>query len=163
MSEKVQVLLVDDSKTARAFMQRAIQQGFSNVEVTEARHIEEAHQAFRQKKFQIAIIDNTLPRDAAGTYAGPDPGIDLLRDLRDGNLGQANRSVKTLFYTGTPTPELHDKVAQVGGDAYLEKAGADKAAQAAFNAAVVAFIKEHAPAAESAQKGDVGSGTPGNR
>jgi two-component system chemotaxis response regulator CheY len=102
------ILLVDDSKTMRGIVQRAIRQaGFRGLSVTEAENGSQAMEVLRKEQPKLILSDWNMPEMS---------GIDFLMQVR----ASANK-VPFGFITSEASAEIREKALNSGANFLITK------------------------------------------
>lgn len=104
----MQILVVDDSKTMRNIVIRAVKlAGYDDVSFAEAANGAEALHRIRATPPAVALVDWNMPEMT---------GIEVLRQLR-----AAGNDVKFGFVTSECTPEMQQQAAGAGAAFFIVK------------------------------------------
>jgi len=101
------VLIVDDSAEDRFLLRRTLGLMSYQVEIIEARTVEEAIRAIRSQHVDVVLMDQKLPNGK---------GTEAIADLR-----LAGRTEPILLITGAPSPDDRREALRAGAQAYLGK------------------------------------------
>ncbi len=102
------ILLVDDSRTMRVILQRAIRQaGYRSLDVAEAENGAQAINALRGKSPKLVLSDWNMPEMS---------GLDFLKQLRS-----EQNQVPFGFVTSETSPDMRKLAMQAGATFMLSK------------------------------------------
>lgn len=119
MNNKNRVLIVEDDPECVDGL-RALLEG-KNIFVHIATSCTEAREALLANEYDCVLMDIRLragPADATIVHAG---GVDLLKDLKHGGLGEKNKGARVVVVTGYPELEIESLVKTLGAKFFYTK------------------------------------------
>lgn len=115
-SNRLSILYAEDDKDARDMLSALL--GFSDIDVSFARSVEEAFQLAQNERFDLYLLDSGFPDGS---------GLELCRQLRE-----FNQQTPIVFYSGDAYETDKQKGLAAGANAYLVKPDSDTIVETIF-------------------------------